>query len=97
MLTRIWYNKFCQADVAQLVEYRLPKPSVAGSSPVIRSRRKNTAPNTEPFYFALANALLAASLNLFHVPVAPLILSTLLGSWALTNLDSYSGIASIAC
>lgn len=32
-----WYI-IVYADVAQLVEYRLPKPRVAGSRPVIRSK-----------------------------------------------------------
>jgi hypothetical protein len=30
--------RFRRADVAQLVEHRLPKPKVAGSTPVVRSR-----------------------------------------------------------
>ena len=31
------YNNFLKAGVAQLVEYKLPKLGVAGSSPVARS------------------------------------------------------------
>ena len=31
---------FSQAELAQLVEHWLPKPRVAGSSPVFRSRKK---------------------------------------------------------
>jgi hypothetical protein len=31
------YNDFCQAGVAQLVEYKLPKLGVVGSNPVARS------------------------------------------------------------
>ena len=32
---------FIKAELAQLVEHWLPKPRVAGSSPVFRSKRKN--------------------------------------------------------
>jgi hypothetical protein len=32
------------ADVAQLVERRLPKPKVAGSRPVVRFRRESARP-----------------------------------------------------
>ena len=35
-----WYRWRPQADVAQLVEHWLPKPRVAGSSPVVRFPRK---------------------------------------------------------
>lgn len=31
------YNVPSRADIAQLVEHRLPKPRVAGSNPVVRS------------------------------------------------------------
>ena len=31
------YNEPSRADIAQLVEHRLPKPRVAGSNPVVRS------------------------------------------------------------
>jgi hypothetical protein len=40
---RTLYHRRC-ADVAQLVERRLPKPKVAGSKPVVRSRRRVCRP-----------------------------------------------------
>ena len=39
------------ADIAQLVEHRLPKPRVAGSNPVVRSKGKKRRPKRPPLVF----------------------------------------------
>ena len=39
VLTPLFFFKNDAADLAQLVEHWLPKPRVAGSSPVIRSSK----------------------------------------------------------
>ena len=39
------------ADIAQLVEHRLPKPRVAGSNPVVRSKGKKRRPKRPPLLF----------------------------------------------
>ena len=38
------------ADIAQLVEHRLPKPRVAGSNPVVRSKGKKRRPKGPPLF-----------------------------------------------
>lgn len=39
------------ADIAQLVEHRLPKPRVAGSNPVVRSKGRKRRPKRPPLVF----------------------------------------------
>ncbi len=46
---------FCNlnANVAQLVEHQLPKLRVAGSNPVIRSKRKDATNVSLRFFFGI--------------------------------------------
>src|ERR671935_726551 len=64
------------ADVAQLVERRLPKPKVAGSRPVVRfARRPRLAPPVEPRVHEVRLRHVPGRLLLAEVGEEPLVVS----------------------